>query len=165
MCVPVDACPWDCLFAFYVARSGESVLQKSELPRRTSMSESRGNESLWEPMESNTSVAADDPWSWWSSWWAALDPVTYNVVVYAIIIGGLVLSSMARTVAFFVMCMRASVNLHNRMFRSVIRAPIYFFDTNPIGEFRRTSLQSHSKRGFSPAVHRYAARCRDRTSA
>ncbi|XP_040061540.1 ATP-binding cassette sub-family C member 4 [Ixodes scapularis] len=102
----------------------------------TSMSESRGNESLWEPMESNTSAAADDPWSWWSSWWAALDPVTYNVVVYAIIIGGLVLSSMARTVAFFVMCMRASVNLHNRMFRSVIRAPIYFFDTNPIGRIQ-----------------------------
>ncbi|EEC08526.1 ABC transporter, putative, partial [Ixodes scapularis] len=77
-----------------------------------------------------------DFWLTYCSWWAALDPVTYNVVVYAIIIGGLVLSSMARTVAFFVMCMRASVNLHNRMFRSVIRAPIYFFDTNPIGRIQ-----------------------------
>ncbi|KAH6919634.1 hypothetical protein HPB50_029379 [Hyalomma asiaticum] len=70
----------------------------------------------------------------WTDWWSSLDPVTYNVVVYAIIIGGLVLSSMARTVAFFVMCMRASVNLHNRMFSCIIRAPIRFFDMNPIGE-------------------------------
>ncbi|KAH6939768.1 hypothetical protein HPB50_021572 [Hyalomma asiaticum] len=68
----------------------------------------------------------------WTDWWSSLDPVTYNVVVYAIIIGGLVLSSMARTVAFFVMCMRASVNLHNRMFSCIIRAPIRFFDMNPI---------------------------------
>ncbi|KAH9371456.1 hypothetical protein HPB48_020725 [Haemaphysalis longicornis] len=72
----------------------------------------------------------------WSEWWSSLDTVTYNVVVYAIIIGGLILTSMARTVAFFVMCMRASVNLHNRMFRCIIRAPIYFFDTNPIGRIQ-----------------------------
>uniref|UniRef100_A0A1E1XAH8 Putative abc transporter n=1 Tax=Amblyomma aureolatum TaxID=187763 RepID=A0A1E1XAH8_9ACAR len=77
------------------------------------------------------------PWlSAWSDWWASLDTVTYNVVVYAIIIAGLILSSMARTVAFFVMCMRSSVNLHNRMFRCIIRAPIHFFDTNPIGRIQ-----------------------------
>lgn len=72
----------------------------------------------------------------WTDWWSSLDPVTYNVVVYAIIIGGLILSSMARTVAFFVMCMRASVNLHNRMFSCIIRAPIRFFDMNPIGRIQ-----------------------------
>ncbi|XP_075538961.1 ATP-binding cassette subfamily C member 4-like isoform X1 [Dermacentor variabilis] len=74
--------------------------------------------------------------SGWTEWWSSLDTVTYNVVVYAIIIGGLILSSMVRTVAFFVMCMRASVNLHNRMFRCIIRAPILFFDTNPIGRIQ-----------------------------
>ncbi|XP_037285276.2 ATP-binding cassette sub-family C member 4 isoform X2 [Rhipicephalus microplus] len=74
--------------------------------------------------------------STWTQWWSSLDTVTYNVLVYAIIIGGLLLSSMARTVAFFVMCMRASVNLHNRMFSCIIRAPIRFFDTNPIGRIQ-----------------------------
>ncbi|KAL1426473.1 hypothetical protein MTO96_018304 [Rhipicephalus appendiculatus] len=34
------------------------------------------------------------------------------------------------------MCMRASVNLHNRMFSCIIRAPIRFFDTNPIGRIQ-----------------------------
>ncbi|XP_037509647.1 ATP-binding cassette subfamily C member 4 isoform X1 [Rhipicephalus sanguineus] len=72
----------------------------------------------------------------WTDWWSSLDTVTYNVLVYAIIIGGLLLSSMARTVAFFVMCMRASVNLHNRMFNCIIRAPIRFFDINPIGRIQ-----------------------------
>lgn len=88
---------------------------------------------------SNMSDQIAQDWSLlstWSDWWSSLDTVTYNVVVYAIIIGGLILTSMARTVAFFVMCMRASVNLHNRMFRCIIRAPIYFFDTNPIGRIQ-----------------------------
>ena len=29
--------------------------------------------------------------------------------------------------------LRASQVLHNKMFKCIIRAPIYFFDTNPIG--------------------------------
>src|SRR5699024_6402511 len=38
-----------------------------------------------------------------------------------------------RTVSFFVTCIRASVNLHNIVFRSLIQAPIGFFDKTPIG--------------------------------
>ncbi|CAN7997610.1 unnamed protein product [Ixodes hexagonus] len=106
----------------------------------------------------------DGPWAWWTSWRDSLDPVTYSVSVYALIIGALVVTSMARTVAFFAMCMRASVTLHNRMFRSVIRAPIYFFDTNPIGYPREFTcnanrlatitslLKKHSSLSFQTAL-------------
>lgn len=43
--------------------------------------------------------------------------------------------SLGRTVLFFVMCMTSSRNLHNRMFQSVIRVPIKFFDTHPVGKY------------------------------
>ncbi|KAK2715107.1 hypothetical protein QYM36_009933, partial [Artemia franciscana] len=56
-----------------------------------------------------------------------------NVLIYTGLIVGLFIFSMTRTVAFFLVCMKSSVNLHNRMFRSVVRAPVRFFDTNPIG--------------------------------
>jgi ABC-type multidrug transport system fused ATPase/permease subunit len=41
--------------------------------------------------------------------------------------------SIFRAVLFFVMCMRASVRLHDRLFERVIRAPVAFFDKNPVG--------------------------------
>lgn len=53
--------------------------------------------------------------------------------IYAAIVLCLVVTSMVRTVYFFVLCMRSSVNLHNAMFRRIIRAPCRFFDTNPVG--------------------------------
>ena len=41
---------------------------------------------------------------------------------------------MARSVLFFYVCVNAAKILHNRMFGAVLRAPIRFFDTNPIGK-------------------------------
>lgn len=56
-----------------------------------------------------------------------------NALVYTILIGSLFLLTLVRTTCFFLACMRASINLHNRLFNSVLRAPIKFFDYNPIG--------------------------------
>ena len=58
----------------------------------------------------------------------------FNLGIYAAIVMSLVVASMIRTVYFFVLCMRASVNLHNSMFTRLVRAPTRFFDTNPVGE-------------------------------
>lgn len=41
--------------------------------------------------------------------------------------------SIVRTVSYFVICMRSSVNLHNRVFSSLIQAPIVFFNRTPVG--------------------------------
>lgn len=56
-----------------------------------------------------------------------------NIITYSgLVVGGFVLS-IIRTVTYFVICMNASVNLHNRIFSSLIQAPIVFFDKTPIG--------------------------------
>lgn len=56
-----------------------------------------------------------------------------NVLFYSIQMGLLFSLSLLRTVLFFVMCMKASVRLHDRLFERVIRAPVSFFDQNPVG--------------------------------
>jgi ABC-type multidrug transport system fused ATPase/permease subunit len=58
----------------------------------------------------------------------------WNLGVYGAIVAALCVSSMIRTVYFFVLCMKSSVKLHDKMFESIIRAPCRFFDTNPVGE-------------------------------
>ena len=45
-----------------------------------------------------------------------------------------ILVNFARTITFYFVCVNASRVLHNRMFAAVLRAPVLFFDTNPIGE-------------------------------
>ncbi|KAK3863657.1 hypothetical protein Pcinc_030600 [Petrolisthes cinctipes] len=62
-----------------------------------------------------------------------LDTVT-NVYIYTGMTIGLFVLSMGRTVLFFVVCMASSRQLHNKMFRTVIRVPIQFFDLHPVGQ-------------------------------
>lgn len=38
-----------------------------------------------------------------------------------------------RSFAFFIMCLKASRNLHDKLFRGITRATMYFFNTNPSG--------------------------------
>merc|ERR1719186_62297 len=64
---------------------------------------------------------------------ATLTEHYFNLGIYGAIVGALVVTSMIRTMYFFFLCMRSSVNLHNSMFQSIIRAPCRFFDTNPVG--------------------------------
>lgn len=51
--------------------------------------------------------------------------------------GGFVFSSVllifCRTILSFLICLAAARVLHNKMFKSILRAPILFFDTNPVG--------------------------------
>lgn len=68
------------------------------------------------------------------SW--AVNPVDeiFYVIVYSVLTIGLFVSTLIRTVVFFLMCMRASVNLHNTIFINVLRAPMAMFDNNPVGK-------------------------------
>ena len=53
------------------------------------------------------------------------------------IYGGIVMSTfiiaISKAVFSYVTCLNASRNLHNKMFKAILRAPILFFDTNPVG--------------------------------
>lgn len=59
--------------------------------------------------------------------------VEENAYIYAGVILVLFIVVLIRTTTFFATCMRASINLHDKLFRSVMGAPISFFDFNPIG--------------------------------
>ena len=59
---------------------------------------------------------------------------TTGVYVYSILIGGLFFVVLIRTAYFYIICMSASVKLHNKMFKSIIRAQPSFFDQNPVGK-------------------------------
>ncbi|CAG2115624.1 unnamed protein product, partial [Medioppia subpectinata] len=65
---------------------------------------------------------------WLTQWTNELDKPgghvnqNMNVLIYSCLIGALFLTALARSTSFFVMCMRSSVNLHNRIFYSLLRA-------------------------------------------
>ncbi|CAG2177963.1 unnamed protein product, partial [Oppiella nova] len=65
----------------------------------------------------------------------AIDPYEQHldVYIYSGLIGLLFFTTFIRAITWFVMCMRASVNLHNSIFYRLLRAPIAVFDSNPVG--------------------------------
>lgn len=56
-----------------------------------------------------------------------------NTMIYSSLIIGQFVAMIIRSATFFTMCIYASVNLHNRIFYCLMRAPISFFDANPTG--------------------------------
>jgi len=63
----------------------------------------------------------------------SLSRETY-IYIYTAVTVGTVVITLVRSVSFFTVCMRASVRLHDLMFRSITRATMYFFNTNPSGK-------------------------------
>ncbi|SPP81313.1 multidrug resistance-associated protein 4 [Drosophila guanche] len=55
------------------------------------------------------------------------------VLFYAIILGATMIVYLIRTFGFFKMCLRISLHLHDRLFRGITRATMYFFNTNSSG--------------------------------
>ncbi|XP_049530637.1 ATP-binding cassette subfamily C member 4 [Anopheles darlingi] len=53
--------------------------------------------------------------------------------IYSALIVVLVLLVIKRTFSFFYVCLRISMNLHDRLFRGLTRATMHFFNTNPSG--------------------------------
>lgn len=57
------------------------------------------------------------------------------IQIYTLFIVAAVLLTSARSILFFKICMTASTNLHNMIFKNVLQATMRFFDTNPSGKF------------------------------
>ena len=53
--------------------------------------------------------------------------------IFAGVAGSAIVLSIMRAVLFYSLCVNAARNLHNKMFAALLRAPVRFFDTNPIG--------------------------------
>ena len=56
-----------------------------------------------------------------------------RIQVYTSLTAGFVVLYCLKSILLCVLLLRASQVLHNRMFSHVLRAPVHFFDTNPIG--------------------------------
>jgi ABC-type multidrug transport system fused ATPase/permease subunit len=56
-----------------------------------------------------------------------------SLILYGSLIIGCMLITLLRSIMFVKNCMRASINLHNDMFSSILRGAMRFFDTNPSG--------------------------------
>ncbi|KAF7996691.1 hypothetical protein HCN44_002337 [Aphidius gifuensis] len=55
------------------------------------------------------------------------------IYIFSALIVGTITLTIIRTFEFFIICMRASQRLHDRMFKSIINATMRFFNTNPSG--------------------------------
>ncbi|XP_027205501.2 ATP-binding cassette subfamily C member 4-like [Dermatophagoides pteronyssinus] len=58
---------------------------------------------------------------------------TNNAIIYTILVVTQFIGMIIRSGTFFAMCIFASINLHNRIFYCLMRAPVSFFDTVPTG--------------------------------
>ncbi|XP_054158176.1 ATP-binding cassette sub-family C member 4-like [Oppia nitens] len=58
---------------------------------------------------------------------------TENIKIYSILLVTIFVSLILRSTTWFVMCIKASINLHNRIFYRLMRTRISFFDNNPVG--------------------------------
>lgn len=64
-----------------------------------------------------------------------------NLLIYTGLMLALFTFYLGRVLLSFFMCLNCSIELHNRIFRSVVRAHMSFFETNPIGEkFQQTTF-------------------------
>ncbi|EDW58559.1 ATP-binding cassette sub-family C member 4 [Drosophila virilis] len=55
------------------------------------------------------------------------------VLFYAVILAATLIVYLMRTFGYFRMCLRISLRLHDRLFRGITRASMYFFNTNSSG--------------------------------
>ncbi|KOC69719.1 putative multidrug resistance-associated protein lethal(2)03659, partial [Habropoda laboriosa] len=55
------------------------------------------------------------------------------IYLYSGLTMGVVVIYLIQTFTYYGVCMRASKNLHAQMFRSIVRAVMYFYNTNPAG--------------------------------
>jgi ABC-type multidrug transport system fused ATPase/permease subunit len=56
-----------------------------------------------------------------------------RLLTYGILIVSSVTLNFMRGGAFYLICNNAARVLHNRMFKTILRIPVLFFDTNPSG--------------------------------
>ena len=60
-----------------------------------------------------------------------------RVGIYGGLVGVTATLILSRAVLCYLICFAATSSLHSKMFKSILRAPVLFFDTNPVGEHAR----------------------------
>ncbi|XP_043334061.1 ATP-binding cassette sub-family C member 4-like isoform X4 [Cervus canadensis] len=87
---------------------------------------------------------------WWLAYWANGQSTLYSIeygkenaivmpnpvwyfTVHAVLTGGTILFGITRSLLVFYILVNSSQTLHNKMLLSILRAPVLFFNRNPIG--------------------------------
>ncbi|XP_055710935.1 probable multidrug resistance-associated protein lethal(2)03659 [Phlebotomus papatasi] len=61
------------------------------------------------------------------------EPTNYYLILNGCLVGSIFLLAIIRSIGFYEVCIKASQELHNSMFKGVIGATMHFFETNPSG--------------------------------
>lgn len=56
-----------------------------------------------------------------------------DVIKYSSLIGSLFVAAFLRVLCIYLLCLKCSIALHNRIFSKLLRAPLIFFESNPMG--------------------------------
>ena len=86
---------------------------------------------LWTNSEHSTNTTSESKDT--DDWHQGNIELATGIYVYSFLIGSFLMFSIFRAVYFFVYCLSSSSNLHNQMAEAVIRAPLSFFESNPVG--------------------------------
>lgn len=65
----------------------------------------------------------------------------FCIYIFTLLTVSCVIITLARSYMFFIVCMRASMWLHNSMFDSISRATMRFFHTNSSGKLRAYTIE------------------------
>lgn len=80
--------------------------------------------------------------------WTPKDDEYLGEDVYLWVYSGIVVAVFVltkfRAIYFFMFCIKISINVHNRMFVSLVRAPMKFFDENPSGNYKHFTVKNIS---------------------
>ncbi|XP_055676629.1 probable multidrug resistance-associated protein lethal(2)03659 [Lutzomyia longipalpis] len=61
------------------------------------------------------------------------EPTNFYLILNGSLVGSIFILAIIRSIGFYEVCIKASQELHNAMFKGVISAKMYFFETNPSG--------------------------------
>ena len=69
--------------------------------------------------------------------------LSFNITIYSIITATIFVFGLVNAMWMFHVMVSASKHLHNKMFEAIVRCPVAFFDTNPVGESRAMPHVGH----------------------
>ena len=76
---------------------------------------------------------------WWLSRWSTQSPEAQqtqgveNAYIYGILTSSVFIISMLRALLFFMLCIKATRKVFVNMLQAVLRSPMHFFQTTPVG--------------------------------
>ncbi|XP_020607732.1 multidrug resistance-associated protein 4-like [Orbicella faveolata] len=56
-----------------------------------------------------------------------------NLIIYGCLVSASLIFAVIRTYGFFLVSLRSSERLHDKMVLAILQAPVLFFDSNPVG--------------------------------